>query len=585
MTDDLTRSKGENFTIQELASMASEGVLRVPEFQRSFRWDGADVLALFDSILKGYPVGSVLLWTKEAPKANVTLGAIEIETEARHDALWVVDGQQRITSLVNAVNPESFERDDRFRVVYLMESGRFSRPNEARGKLAIPLPDLFDISRLFSWLQVNPDAVHFASLLQDMTARLRDFRVPASVVRQADETVLRDIFDRINSAGKRLRSAEIFDAIHRASGVDSSDALSIGAISDRVAASTTFGRIDDATAYQAILVRRHPNITRDSHGEFESDRNSASDFPLEDVRDGYREAERALNRTVDFLSSQVGVPHVAFLPYRFLILVLTRFFALFPNPHLRNLELLRRWFWIAAVRAPELGFSGSTTIVRSLAGNIVSGEESESVQRLLREVDSTNELELPGIRSFRTNYAASKIILCALWWKGPREFGTGLPIEASSIAAMLEGRDTPSDVAIELVPKSKLGRPLRSSAANRALSSTGEVLDLYDLLELDGYLQIDELDITETLSSQLITTPMVEMLKDARWDEFIRAREEILTETLKSFLTVQTGLGFEGTAPLSSFDFDDEEYDGSVPDSADVREFQDGNRWDSGDAR
>ena len=36
--------------------------MRVPHFQRSFRWDARDVGLLFDSILRGYPVGSVLLW-------------------------------------------------------------------------------------------------------------------------------------------------------------------------------------------------------------------------------------------------------------------------------------------------------------------------------------------------------------------------------------------------------------------------------------------------------------------------------------------------------------------------------------------
>jgi len=558
VANDLTRSKGENFTVQELAEMASHGLLRVPEFQRSFRWNSADVLSLFDSILKGYPVGSVLLWKKAAPKARVALGSIIVDAPKKSDALWVVDGQQRITSLVNAVSPESFALDDRFRIVYMLESERFGRPTESRGRLAIPLPDLFDISRLLDWLQQNPDAMMFARPLQAITARLRDFRLPASVIEQADESVLRDIFDRINSAGKRLRSAEIFDAIHRASGTGEDDSLSIGAISDRISASTTFGRIDDATAYQSILIRRHPDITRDSHGEFDSVRRQASDFPGEDFQDGYRETERVLLQVISFLSSYVGVPHVTFLPYRFLILVLVRFFGLFPKPEARNLELLRRWFWISATKASELGYSGSTTIVRSLAGYIVAGEENESVQRLLNAVGSSNELELPRLDNFRTNYASSKIVLCAMWWSKPRNFVTGREIDTSEIAGVLDGRDTPNDIAVEMVAKARLGVELRLSAANRLIAPDGDVQDLYDRI---GSMATDPMrsDFSSVLESHLISDEMVSRIISRDWTGFIEDRENCLVQHLRRFLNVQMGVGFESTPPLSAFDFDEDD--------------------------
>ncbi len=542
--------------------MANAGVLRVPEFQRSFRWDSADVLALFDSILKGYPIGSVLLWRKEAPAARITLGSLSIDTPEKRDALWVVDGQQRITSLVNAVEPAALAKDDRFRVEYLVDAQKFARPNEARGKLSIPLPDLFDISRLLDWLQDNPDAIAAARDLQSITARLRDFRLPASVVEQADETVLRDIFDRINSAGKRLRSAEIFDAIHRASGKGSDDALSIGAIADRIAASTTFGRLDDATAYQAILIRRHPDITRDSHGEFESDRRAASDFPGEEITDGYRRAEEALGLTVSFLSNQAGVPHVSFLPYRFLLLVLVRFFALFPDPHPRNIELLRRWFWIAATKAQDLGLSGSTTIVRSLAGNIVAGQEHESIERLLHSVRSADSLKLPSLENFRTNYASSKIILCSLWWHGPRQFETGRLLEKSEIAVALEGRDTPSEVAVEIFPRSRLRGSVRLSAANRVVAVLSDSSSLLDVLDNRRPSRISDVDRTSIRDSHLITPEMQHMYVNGDYEGFLTNRETLISRQTSKFLSLQTGSGFEPTLPLSSYDLDEDENDG-----------------------
>lgn len=551
MAQNLTRSKGEEFTIQELASMASDGVLRVPEFQRSFRWEAADVLALFDSILKGYPVGSVLLWRKSAPSSELVLGALSIHAPEVRDALWVVDGQQRITSLVNAVSFKAFEADDRFRLYFLMQEGRLVRSAEARGRLSIPLPDLFDVSRLLAWLQINPEAQEHAVLLQNTTARIRDFRLPASIVDQADEEVLRDIFDRMNTAGKKLRSAEIFDAIHRADGQGSSNEWSIGAIADRLATSTTFGRLEEAAIYQAVLVRRHPDITRDPHGEFERERKLNSDFPDEDRELGYSSAESALGQAISFLANVAGVPHVTFLPYRFLLLVLVRYFSLFGAPTGRQRELLSRWFWMAATRAPALGLIGSTANVRSLAALLVAGDEAGSMERMLTAVRMTGELEMPDLYQFRTNRAASKVVLCALWARGPRSLEDGSLMTSSQMANALEGTDSPSDVVPEIVVRRRLPAHLRLAAANRIVlvpTSGSPIVALSDR---------DPISNDPVLYSHLIDSALLMTLQEDHVERFIEARQENLKVHLIRFIRERTGDGLELTPPLSFFDFDD----------------------------
>jgi len=562
MVESATQSRGDTFTIDELVSMARDGRIRVPEFQRAFRWDSGDVLALFDSILKGYPVGSVLLWRKEAPERRVTLGGLIIDAPERPDAMWVVDGQQRITSLVNAVSPDVVEHDSRFRVLYLVEAKRLVRPNDARGQLAIPLPDLFDIPRLLTWLQEHPEAFQYASDLQDVTARLRKFALPGSVVEQADEKVLRDIFDRMNTAGKRLRSAEIFDAIHRAVGEVSNESLSVGAIADRLAASTTFGRIDTAAVYQAILVRRHPDITRDPHGEFDQERRTASDFPGEDREEGYRGAEEALERALEFLVGQAGVPHATFLAYRFLLLIPVRFFALFPSPAERNVELLRRWFWRAAARAQELNLSGSTATVRSLAGNIRPGDESGSVQRLLEVVESPNPLPLPNLRLFRANQAASRIALCALWAARPRALASGQIIEPEALAQALDGRETPTDVALEIVRRESLPAQLRLSAANRYLGLPDDDHTLRGLAK-DREARAANVQ-EETLASLLVTEHDLDRVNFGELIELVETREARLEKAVREFLESRSGLGLEETRPLSEFDLDEDDEDEEV---------------------
>ena len=48
--------------ISSYISNFEKGNLKVPAFQRKFVWNNEKKLDLFDSIKRGYPIGSVLLW-------------------------------------------------------------------------------------------------------------------------------------------------------------------------------------------------------------------------------------------------------------------------------------------------------------------------------------------------------------------------------------------------------------------------------------------------------------------------------------------------------------------------------------------
>lgn len=99
----VTKPRVDRIRPAELVRLGLEGKLRIPPFQRPFRWESTDVVNLFDSILRGYPVGNLLMWERPAVAAQVTLGPLVLDAPAVADALWVVDGQQRVASLVGAL--------------------------------------------------------------------------------------------------------------------------------------------------------------------------------------------------------------------------------------------------------------------------------------------------------------------------------------------------------------------------------------------------------------------------------------------------------------------------------------------------
>ncbi|WP_156297534.1 DUF262 domain-containing protein [Mycobacterium paragordonae] len=553
MSDQTTRSRNDQLKIQELVQLVGEGRIRVPEFQRSFRWAADDVLALFDSILRGYPFGSLLLWKRPAPAAHLKVGALAIDAPAVADALWVVDGQQRITSLVNAVDPVAGDQDERFRIAYSLNERKFVSPKDLKGSLGIPLADLFDLSRAFAWLQKNPDAAEYAAEIQRVTGLLRDVEVSASVIQQADESVLRVVFDRINSAGKRLRGSEIFDAIHGSTESADGQPLTVGAIADRLDQATDFGRLDEQIVYQAILVRRHPDVTRDAHMEFSAERAAVSPFGHESKSDAYERTEAALERVIRFLQDRAGIPHFTFVPFRFHLLVLTRFFGLFESPTARNLELLSRWFWRSTAAAPRLGYTGSTGDIRTLAGLVAAGDESGSVQRLLAATNPSEPVPTPALNKFRTNHSSGKVILAALWARGPIDPANGETLTIGDLAPYLSGESSPSAVALEIFPRRSLDSEA-SSAANRVIAT------------VDRDVFVGSLDTPQKLESLLLDDQMLDAINNGDHVSFISRRTEILAGYLRSFLDDRTGAGFEITPPLSEFDFDDDVSDGLIDD-------------------
>ena len=448
----ILRSSSQSYSIAQLRSLVKSGRLRVPQFQRSFRWEKQDVLNLVDSVLRGYPIGSLLLWKREAEAEHLRIGALDIEAGSLPDALWVVDGQQRITSLVNVMDPEG-AHDPRFSLGYSLEEQKVVPVRDSGASLIVPLPDLFDLGRALAWLRDNPDGTEYASHIQDVTGRLADVSVPATIMEDADEVVLREVFDRINNRGKKLNAAEIFDAIHGGP----SDGMTTAGIAAHVDERTHFGALADKVVVQALLVRRHTDITRDVHGEFSLSRRAVSDFPNESQEEAYLETERSLVDAALFLQ-QCGIPHMTFLPFRFQLLVLARFFAFFPHAQDRNLELLRRWFWRTSVGADDLGINGSQTDLRDMAACLVPGQESESVQRLLNAAALSDLPKAPDLRVFRATRSDSKVILAAMWNLEPVDPDSGASITVETLAAQLEGETTPRGVVSRPGPRPPLFR-------------------------------------------------------------------------------------------------------------------------------
>lgn len=95
----------QNIPIGTLVDMYKRGELRLPEIQRHYVWRATRVRDLLDSLYRGYPSGSILMWETDEPVPTRDF-AIDQETTAFAGRKLLLDGQQRLTSLTAVLGGE-----------------------------------------------------------------------------------------------------------------------------------------------------------------------------------------------------------------------------------------------------------------------------------------------------------------------------------------------------------------------------------------------------------------------------------------------------------------------------------------------
>lgn len=95
----------QNIPIATLVDMYKRGELRLPEIQRHYVWQSTRVRDLLDSLYRGYPSGSILMWETDEPVPTRDF-AISQDNNAFAGRKLLLDGQQRLTSLTAVLNGE-----------------------------------------------------------------------------------------------------------------------------------------------------------------------------------------------------------------------------------------------------------------------------------------------------------------------------------------------------------------------------------------------------------------------------------------------------------------------------------------------
>ena len=241
--------------VRDLVRGVQNGQIGLPDLQRPFVWKDSKVRELFDSMLKGYPIGYIMLWESPAnyEDRKSTIGTNQKTYQEPKEL--VIDGQQRLTALVAAmyavkVKDKNFN-DREIKISYhplTCEFAVWSQAYENDTEWISRISDIFlakENNTISSFRrQFIKDANQGRSkkglpLLTDQEKdriedninallSLSDYSLPTLEINyDVDEQDVADIFVRVNSGGQSLTENNFIQTLISVYDNDTSDKIRV----------------------------------------------------------------------------------------------------------------------------------------------------------------------------------------------------------------------------------------------------------------------------------------------------------------------------------------------------------------------
>ena len=337
----------------KLVERIAAGKIRVPRFQRAFVWKQTDLHALLDSVLRGFPIGSILVWdTEETIETTGRVGPVEVDPRPAGLVGYLLDGQQRVSTLVGTLRlPDGAESivDQVDWCVYCdLDNLEFLRtPAGGVEPRHFPVRSLLNTAGFFTACRRIESEVDNRNLAQrwlDEADRLasafRDYQLPLIHIREADLDSAVTVFARLNRTGRKMTADEMVSALTYREG-QFHLARKLDEFKDELE-EMGFGNLDRVLLLRAVLAA----LDRDIYAKDWADL-----MVKEEVRARLPEVfESAAGGIVDALEflEDLGVTSDRLLPYGLQLVLLGEFFRLCPRPADEVVELLNRWFWVTS---------------------------------------------------------------------------------------------------------------------------------------------------------------------------------------------------------------------------------------------
>lgn len=199
--------------LQTVISKVIAGQWRIPRFQREFVWTPDKLKELLDSITRAYPIGSIVVWEVDDAHRDSFRPLPEINQPQKfeRDLYFVLDGQQRCTSLAAAFLGKRIGKYDFRTICYDLSSSEFliGDPDDTS---MISIGDILSPQQANNTVMdsvLNRNAAQYKKLI-GIRDLILHYRIPVVTVRDQKLENVAEAFTRLNMSGTKLT---VFDLV------------------------------------------------------------------------------------------------------------------------------------------------------------------------------------------------------------------------------------------------------------------------------------------------------------------------------------------------------------------------------------
>lgn len=555
-----TSAKPEIIPVSDLLDAVLEGDFRIPKFQRPYVWSAEDMILLFDSISKGYPIGSMLIWETEQKGISSldSIGPIPLPSSKKAVVSYVIDGHQRLGTLLGILKlPENHTRSEwQWWIAYDLEQEAFihlKKDDMVIPLHLLPLRSLLrtgDFARRARDIATSPlfDEEKITLLLDraDYIQRsIREYRIPLTVMKHGTLDDAVNIFARVNQRGRDMTPDQMVSALtfrDRAEG-DFDLASTIDEILGELR-ENGYGDLQRRVILQTILAAGGLDFTRPSYEKIVNRDSHDAMAPAVIA------AKSSLLHAVKFLSGEIGLQTSRLLPYASILVLLAIFFSKFKSTEdshfIEKTKLLKKWFWATSFNG---WFAGAhTTLMRQGSEQMLALADPEKFAPLPFEEFFFSDRAIRALpESFDRRSARVRASLLVQILVGkPLDPRTGAEINGASVFSDEASRDIPY-----FFPQQK--KPIVSNPANRVILPAG-----YSKNARNAFSTLDSTKSESILRSHFIDNNAKKYLDNEDFESFIKQREMSILRAEKKFL-LEFDLNLDAGAkrPFEEFDTDD----------------------------
>lgn len=347
--------KSEREFFREIFDKIVKGKYAIPVFQRDFVWKPTQIIDFFDSIWRGYPIGSIILWQPdlEMPVKDILTDKIG---EIEKPEYFVLDGRQRLTAFFGCVYDSSY-KDSRFDLYFNLDNETFAYNRNDKHNY-IKVSDAYDTFIMLNIMQdfasdpTKEKAKSYVDRAKKLNAILQGYVVGEIYINNCSLREAEKVFSRINSEGTKISKSDMLQAItYNRNGVLLSEEIKNIQTSLEPYGFRTLAQEDILNCFYKFIDKNFYDA-------------KLEDLEVMDFASVIPNIKECIVKSVRFLHDKCYVLSLAILPYIKQLIALTWFFRLYSDSTSSQVYELQKWFMYTTYA--KVFQNGSLTNVRKI---------------------------------------------------------------------------------------------------------------------------------------------------------------------------------------------------------------------------